>query len=128
MNMNSHPYIQRAFRTGFLLWLAGTIAIRLAGQRTLHANHVSSTFILYLVSFVLMGLLIPRICRGLGIERDLWFKATAALILPTLLLDPFACAFFTVVYPNVDPAAAGVFGGWMLICCGGAVTGIWLKR
>jgi hypothetical protein len=127
MDMNSHSYT-RAFSTGLLMWLAGTIGVRIAGQRVLHADHASRTLILYLVSFLLMAWLIPGICRGMGLERESWFKATAALILPTLLLDPFSCVFFAKVFPNVDPAAVGVFGGWMLICCGGAVAGVWLRR
>jgi hypothetical protein len=127
MDMNSHSYT-RAFSTGLLMWLMGTIGVRLAGERVLHANPTSRTLILYLVSFLLMAWLIPGICRRMGLERESWFKATAALILPTLLLDPFSCVFFAKAFPNVEPAAAGVFGGWMLICCGGAVAGIWLKR
>jgi hypothetical protein len=49
-------------------------------------------------------------------------------MLPTLLLDPFSCAFFHTVFPNLDPGAAGAFGGWMLIFCAGAVAGVWVKR
>lgn len=126
--MNPHSYIQRAFLTGSLMWVAGTIGIRLGGKGLLQASRAPQTLILYLASFLLMALLIPRICRGLGIDRDLWFKATTALILPTLLLDPLSCVYFAAAFPNVDPGAAGVFGGWMLICCGGAVAGVWLKR
>jgi hypothetical protein len=83
--------------------------------------------ILYLVSFVAMGLLIPRICRRLGLEKDSRLKGATLLILPTLILDPFSCAFFATVFPNLDPGAAGVFGGWILICCAGAVAGVWVK-
>jgi hypothetical protein len=46
------------------------------------------------------------------------------LVLPTLLLDTFASAFFPYVYPNLLVAAAGLFGGWMLWCCGGALLGV----
>ena len=49
-------------------------------------------------------------------------------MLPTLILDPFSCAFFPSVFPNMDPAAAGIFGGLMLICCGGAVACLSVKR
>jgi hypothetical protein len=49
------------------------------------------------------------------------------LILPTLILDPFSCAFFTTMFPNLDPGAAGAFGGWVLISCGGGVAGVWRK-
>jgi hypothetical protein len=125
MNMSSYS-LKRAFLLGVLLWLVGTIAIRLAGHRLLHAHEPWQTVILYLLSFVLMGLLVRRIFRGL--QQDLRPAATTLLMLPTLILDPFSCAFFPVVFPNVDPAAAGVFGGWMLIFCAGAVAGVWVKR
>jgi len=117
--------MRRVLLLGVLLWLAGTVAIRLAGHRLLHANQPLQTVILYVLSFVLMGLAVRRIFHKL--QRDLWPTTTTLLILPTLILDPFACAFFHTVYPNLDPAAAGVFGGWMLIFCGGAVAGAWVK-
>jgi hypothetical protein len=112
---------------GLGLWIAGTIGIRLAGQHMLHAQSTLGTVTLYVCSFLLMGLLARRIFRGLGLERDSWPRAATLLALPTLLLDPFSSAFFATVFPNVDPAAAGVFGGWMLICCGGAMAGAWVK-
>jgi hypothetical protein len=112
---------------GLLLWICGTIGIRLAGQRVLHPHQPPRTVILYLVSFLLMALLIPRICRRLSPDKDSRLQAAALLILPTLILDPFSCVFFSTVFPNVDPAAASIFGGWMLICCGGAVAGVWAR-
>jgi Kef-type K+ transport system membrane component KefB len=112
---------------GILIWAAGTILIRMVGHRLLHPGHTAQTVGLYLISFVLMALLVPRICRRLGFAKDLWPKAATLLILPTLVLDPFSCAFFTTMFPNLDPAAAGAFGGWMLICCGGGVAGVWRK-
>ena len=115
----------RTLATGLLIWAVGTAGVRFSGHRLLQPGHIPQTVILYLVSFVLMALLIPRICRRIGFKPDLWPKAATLLILPTLILDPFSCAFFTTVFPNLDPAAAGVFGGWMLICCGGGVAGVW---
>ena len=117
----------RTLLTGVLLWTGGTAAIRLAGHRLLQPDHPARTVVLYLVSFLLMAILVPRICRRLGIARDLWPKAATLLILPTLVLDPLSCAFFTAMFPNIHPAAAGAFGGWMLICCGGGVAGAWRK-
>jgi hypothetical protein len=72
-----------------------------------------------------MAFLVPRICRRLGFQKDQWPRAATLLILPTLVLDPFSCAFFSSMFPNLDPAAAGAFGGWMLICCGGGIAGVW---
>ena len=126
MNMASSSYYLKILLLGMILWLVGTVAIRLIGHRLLHANQPLQTVILYVLSFVLMGLLARRIFHRL--QRDLWPAATTLLMLPTLILDPFACAFFHTVYPNLDPAAAGIFGGWMLIFCAGAVAGVWIKR
>jgi Family of unknown function (DUF5367) len=120
--------MKRLFLYGLLLWVVGTIAIRLSGQAILRPGRPLSTVILYLVSFGLMALLIPRIPRSLKIEKDSRFAAISLLILPTLLLDPFSCLLFSTIFPNVAPAAAGLFGGWMLICCAGAIAGSWLQR
>ncbi|MGA3078862.1 MAG: DUF5367 family protein [Bryobacteraceae bacterium] len=117
----------RTLIAGLLFWAGGTGIIRLTGRRLVQPDHTTQTVGLYLVSFVLMAFLVPRICRRLGFARDLWPKAVTLLILPTLILDPFSCVFFTTVFPNLDPRAAGVFGGWMLICCGGGVAGVWRK-
>jgi|SRR5579863_7478597 len=117
----------RPLRIGVLLWLVGTVAIRLVGQRLLYANRAGATLILYGVSFVAMACLVRRIFRRLGLGRESWPAAATLLMLPTLILDPFSCAFFTSIFPNADPGAAGVFGGWMLICCAGAVAGVWMK-
>ena len=109
----------RALVIGIGFWLVGTISIRFGGQWLLQARFALA---LYAVSFVAFALLVPRMLRG---DRR---AAVTLLMLPTLTLDALACIFFTTIYPNVDPAAAGLFGGWMLICCGGAVTGVWLTR
>jgi hypothetical protein len=113
-------------RIGVLLWLVGTAAIRLAGQRLLHSGRPYGTLILYLISFLLMALLGPRIFRRVGVQKDSWPAAATLLMFPTLILDPFSCVFFSTIFSNVEPGAAGVFGGWMLVCCAGVVVGIWV--
>jgi hypothetical protein len=102
----------------------GTIGIRIAGQRLLHPDRPLATIALYTFSFAAMAFLAPRVVSGSADRR----VAVTLLMLPTLTLDALACVFFTTIYPNVAPAAAGIFGGWMLICCGGAVVGVWLAR
>jgi hypothetical protein len=117
----------RAFLLGILIWIAGTITIRLVGQHLLQPGHSGTTLLLYGVSFLAMILLVRGICLWLALERKMWIRAAGWLSLPTLLLDPISCAFFAEVFPNIDAAAAGIFGGWMLICCGGVVAGALVK-
>ena len=118
----------RLLLLGCLLLAAGTILIRLEGQRLLQTGQPLLTTLLYLISALTMAFLVRRICRQYAVPPDAQVNAAALLALPTLLLDPFSCLFFATLFPNVDPAAAGLFGGWMLICCGGAIGGAFLRR
>lgn len=108
---------------GFALWLAGTIGVRFGGQFLLRPGSSVATLSLYALSIVVMALLTRRLCRVARLERVDWPAGAVALALPTLLLDPFSCAFFPAVFPNIAPSAAGLFGGWMLCCCAGAFLG-----
>ena len=103
--------MNRVLLYGLGVWAAGTLLFRLQGHRLLHPQQPLRTALLYLISFVLMALLVPRIFRRLQLPRESWHQAATLLMLPTLMLDPFSCAFFPSVFPNMDPAAAGIFGG-----------------
>jgi hypothetical protein len=118
--------MKRVLLFGILLWVAGTIGVRLSGHGLLRPNHTGRTLLLYSGSFVVMAVLIPRICRRLGLEKESRFRAATLLMLPTLILDPFSSLYFAKIFPNLDPASAGAFGGWMLICCAGVVMGVWI--
>ncbi len=111
----------RLFVSGLVIWLAATLVLRAAGQRVLHPGDAAGTLVLFLVSFPLMAWVVRRLCRTL--PRDQWLKGAVSLAMPSLLLDPFSSAFFPTVFPNMSPAVAGVFGGWILWCCAGAIVG-----
>jgi hypothetical protein len=108
---------------GFGLWLAGTILLRFAGQYLLHPGSLVSTLVLFALSFLAMAWLARRLCLRFGLPPEHWPAGAVSLALPTLVLDPFSAAFFPVVFPNMAPAAAGLFGGWMLFCCAGGLAG-----
>jgi hypothetical protein len=117
------PSRMRTIAAGIAFWLAGTAVIRLFGQHLLRPGSVA--LVLYAASFAAMALVVPWLLHLLRAEP---VEGVTLLALPTLLFDPFSCLFFASLFPNVAPAAAGIFGGWMLICCGGAVVGAWAKR
>ena len=112
---------------GFGLWFAGTVILRFAGQYLLHPGSVVSTVVLFVLSFLAMAWLARRLCLRLGLTPEHWPAGAVSLALPTLVLDPFSAAFFAVVFPNMAPAAAGLFGGWMLSCCAGALAGATIR-
>jgi len=118
----------RLFLYGFGIWIAGTLALRLAGQRILHPDNWTATLILFAVSFPLTAWLVRRLCRRFQPAREAWPAGAISVLLPTLCLDPFSSAFFPLVFPNMAPEAAGVFGGWMLWCCAAALVGVTVGR
>lgn len=114
----------RLFLTGFAIWIGATIVLRLAGQYLLRSSGWVSVLLLFGISFVLMALLARNLCRDTHLSRADWPRGAISLVLPTLLLDPFSSAFFSVIFPNMAAGMAGVFGGWMLVCCAGALAGV----
>jgi hypothetical protein len=118
---------RRLFLSGLAIWAAATVALRLAGQRLLRPGDWIGPLILFAVSFPMMAWIVRRLCKRFQLRPEQWFAGAVSLALPTLLLDPFSCAFFPVVFPNMAPSVAGVFGGWMLWCCAGAMVGAALR-
>ncbi len=116
-----------AFAWGLGIWLVATIALRFIGQFVLRPNNPLLVIALFLGGFAIMAAFTRMICLRLAIPRDDWPAAAVCLALPTLLLDPFSSAFFRSVFPNINADAAGIFGGWMLCCCAGALVAV-LRR
>jgi hypothetical protein len=114
-------------RSGLIIWLGATLALRFWGQRLLRPGDWKGTLILFAVTFPLIAWLVRRLCARAGLPESEWLRGATALLLPTLLLDPFSSAFFPMVFPNMSPEVAGVFGGWMLWCCAGALLGVSLR-
>lgn len=114
------------FLYGLGIWIAATIALRAAGQHLLHPGDRTGMLILFAVSFPLMAWLVRRLCGRFLLRPEQWPAGAVSVLLPTLLLDPFSSAFFPVVFPNMAQEMAGVFGGWMLWCCAGALVGVTL--
>jgi hypothetical protein len=117
----------RLFLYGLGIWIAATIALRVAGQRLLHPGDWTGILILFAVSFPLMAWLVRRLCGRFQLRPEKWPAGAVSVLLPTLLLDPFSSAFFPVVFPNMAREMAGVFGGWMLWCCAGALVGVTVR-
>lgn len=108
--------------------MAATVVLRLAGQHVLHPGDWTGTIVLFAVSFPLMAWIVRSLCRRFQLRPEQWPAGAVSVLLPTLLLDPFSSAFFPVVFPNLAPELAGVFGGWMLWCCAGGLVGVTIGR
>jgi hypothetical protein len=120
--------MRRVLIVGFIIWLAATIVLRLTGQFVLLPANPAAVAILLVASFPLMAIVARRICTDAAIPREQWPAAGILLVLPSLVLDTFSTILFPVVYPNIPAKAAALFGGWILICCAGALFGVNLAR
>ena len=120
--------MRRCLMIGFIIWLFATITLRLTGQYLLHPENLVAIVALLLASFPLMALVARRICADTALPREQWPAAGIFLVMPTLVLDTFSTVFFPLVYPNIPQQAAGLFGGWMLCCCAGALLGVNFAR
>lgn len=116
-------YHKSLFLYGMGIWAAATLALRLAGQHLLRPKDPVGAVIIFAASFPLMAWLVRRLCSRFRLPPEEWPAGAISIALPTLLLDPFSSAFFPVAFPNMAPEMAGVFGGWMLWCCAGAMLG-----
>lgn len=117
-----HPY-RRLLVLGLVCWTAGTLLLRLAPGRALPAGNAVAVLLIFAISFLGCAWLVPTACDRARLAPDAWPSGAIALLAPTLVLDPFSSAFFPVVFPNLPPEGAGMFGGWMLCCCAGGLLG-----
>jgi hypothetical protein len=113
---------------GIAVWLAGTLVLRVAGAALLPGRSLAAWSALYVGSAIAMAVFSRTLCAWARIPPAAQPSAVSALILPTLLLDAFSSLFYSHVFPNLDPASAGAFGGWMLVCCAGAVLGVRVRQ
>lgn len=120
--------MRRVLIVGFIIWLAATIALRFTGQYVLLPTNPIAVAILLLASFPLMALVARRICADAALPREQWPAAGILLVMPSLVLDTVSTVFFPMVYPNIPGEAAALFGGWILICCAGALLGVIFAR
>jgi hypothetical protein len=114
---------KRMLVCGLGIWLGATLVLRLAGQYLLRPGGWGGVLVLFAISFPLMWRLAVGLCSRFGLPREEWVRGAVSLAIPTLVLDAFSSAFFPFMFPNMSPAVAGAFGGWMLWCCAGALIG-----
>ena len=118
----------RLFVYGLAAWIAGTLLLRFWGQEVLRPDGVLRIVVLFGATFPVAAWLVRRLCQKAGLPKEEWPAAAVTVLLPTLILDPFSSAFFVVMFPNMAPETAGVFGGWMLWCCAAGLTGATFGR
>lgn len=100
---------------GFTVWLAATVAFRLAGQYVLDPSAPVVIGGLFVAVVPAMIGLAVALYRWRGVTGATRLQAAVALVVPGMVLDSLAVAWFEVVFPNMVPGAAKYFGGMLLL-------------
>lgn len=111
----SDPETRVFLGLGFALWFLATIAFRLAGQYLLDPTAPLVVGAVYAVTVPAMVALALVLYRWRGAAGWARLQAAVALVLPGMLLDTFATAWFEALFSNVAPAAAKYFCGLLLL-------------
>lgn len=100
---------------GFVVWLAATVAFRLARQYVLDPAApvvVGGLFVAVVPAMIGLAL---ALYRWQGVTGATRLQAAVALVLPDMVLDSLAVAWFGTVFTNMVPGAAKYFGGMLLL-------------
>lgn len=108
--------MRRLVIAGFAIWLVATIALRFTGQWVLDPDKPWSVLVLLAISSLLLYRLPRLLFSRFGIPPGQRALGGIALVAPAMFLDTFSAVCFSSVFPNMRPDAAGLFGGWLLLC------------
>jgi hypothetical protein len=112
--------IIRAVILGFVLWLAGTLTFRFAGDVFFHPDPNGQWMLLAAAPFVAVALIWVS-TRLLRVRPGDEAEAAMGIALPGMLLGAYATHEFATVFPNLDPTLDGPFGALMLVAHGSMV-------
>lgn len=113
---------------GILVWLAGTLLMRFAGQYFFFPTNSFSMIECFLLMLLVMPSVMVGIFRWQGIKPAQAYEATMVLVIPSMLMDAVVSFCFPQIFPNVEPLVEGPFAAWLFwgyaICLGtGLVMG-----
>ncbi|HEX9459369.1 MAG TPA: DUF5367 family protein [Thermoanaerobaculia bacterium] len=108
--------MKRLLIAGFVIWLVATIALRIAGQWVLNPDRPLSMIALLAISGLLLYRLPRALFASLAIAENQRALGGIVLVAPGMFLDTVSAVCFSTVFPNIRPDAAGLFGGWLLLC------------
>ena len=108
--------MKRLFIAGVVIWSGATLALRVAGQWVLNPDRPLSIIALLAVSGLLLFRLPRLLFSRFAIPQEQYALGGIVLVAPGMLLDTVSTICFSSVFPNIRPDAAGLFGGWLLLC------------
>jgi len=107
-------FVGRLMLLGLAVWLAATLGFRLVGHHLLDPERPLLTVAAFVAAFPVMYALMNWLLRVWQLEGPERVIGATAILAPGLLLDGLlSVPFFAVVFPNMSPDAAHLFGALM---------------
>jgi hypothetical protein len=120
--------MRRFFWIGLAVWLAATLAIRLAGGRLFGTAQPVRLALLFGVTGLAVAVLIFQLVKDLP-TPEAGLRAATLVVLPGLLLDTGSVLWFPSVFPNLPDSAGLPFAALLLWCYGIALlAGLWPRK
>jgi len=96
---------------GFVVWLLGTMLLRLGGQFIFAPGNTLALVGAFLAMAAFALVIRATLARLSDVQRR---AAIIALVLPGMLLDALSILGFAVVFPNLDTTMRGPIAAWLL--------------
>ncbi len=114
MNKAGSQFITPVLGVGFLIWLAATLAFRLAGQFFFITSSPVILTILYVAVIPVLAFISIITFKKFKLAGPETVVAGVLLVLPGMIIDTFVIQFFKEVFPNMSPDKAATFGSWLM--------------
>ena len=112
------PATRTFLLVGFAAWFVATVGLRLGGQYVFDPGAPLVVGAVYAGTVPGMTALALVLFRWQGVRGAARTQAAVALVLPGMLLDVVAVAWFGTVFPTMAPDAANYFAGQILLAYG----------
>jgi hypothetical protein len=112
------PTTRTFLLVGFVAWAVATVGLRLGGHYVFDPGAPLVVAAVYAGTVPGMMALAVVLFRWQNVRGAARTQAAAALVLPGMLLDVFAIAWFGTVFPNMAGGASNYFAGQILLAYG----------
>ncbi|KAB1196181.1 MULTISPECIES: DUF5367 family protein [Haloferax] len=113
---------------GLAIALVAGLVFRIVGHLVLDPSNPVVVAAIFVLTIPLMWGLAVAVFRWRGLDGVERREGAVLLVVPGMLVDAVSTALFSVVYPNMSLAAAGLFGGLLLLAYATVLVAGFLSR
>ncbi len=99
---------------GFVLWLAGTIVFRVAGQFFFNPESVILIIVTFLAAIPLVAILTYPFYSIKKLDTSARQSTSILIALPGMILNVLCVSFYGDIFVNMLPGTGLYFGAWYL--------------